>query len=152
MPLTITPRSVADMDPNFEGRLRDLKEHAKEQSVALGKTEQRRIFVPRTWDGDPFSYETMSKPFERTKANEDLVKAISRQESPGTTGDVVACSTMINQLSVMERSFRVRHTLRRCRGSAHALGRTTGHGSDSGPFIQLGVEYVRALLRQAKKV
>lgn len=145
------PQSKASMDPNYERRLRNLKEHAKTQSEDLLKTEQRTYFRPDGWGGDPFAVEEMSVPFDRTQANQSLIQAISNQEAPGTTGDVVVASVMINELAAMERAFRVRHTMRRCRASAHVIGRLQGHGDDNGPLIQLGVEYARGILRQAKK-
>lgn len=145
------PKSKADMDPNFEKRFRDLKLHALDQHAQGKSGGQIRQFRPDGWNGDPFDVEGLSEPFKRDKANDDLVAAISNGDAPGTTGDVVACSVMINQLSVMERAFRVRHTMRRCRAQAHQLGRQRGHGDDKGPFVQLGIEYVRSLLKQAKK-
>lgn len=144
------PVSKAQMDPNFEKQFRALKDHAAAKSVALQAGGQPRYFRPHGWAGDPADVEAMAVPFNRDAANQGLVDAISDHLNPGTTGDVVACSVMIDELSVMERAFRVRHTLRRCRGTAHTAGRLAGHGSPSGPFIQLGVEYVRAILKQAK--
>jgi hypothetical protein len=41
--------------------------------------------------------------------------------------------------------------MRRVRATAHVMGRDKGQGDDAGPFIQLGVEYVRGILKQAKK-
>jgi len=139
------------MDPNFEKQFRRLKKSAKDQHEQGKKGGQVKQFRPEGWNGDPFDYEGLSEPFNRDKANDDLVAAISDGDAPGTTGDVVVCSVMINQLSIMERAFRVRHTMRRCRAQAQQLGRQRGHGDDKGPFIQLGVEYARALLKQAKK-
>lgn len=145
------PQSKANMDPNFEKQLRKLKKGAKDKSEKLKKAGQVKHDRPESWSGDPFDYEGMKEPFKRDKANDDLVSAIQDQNSPGTTGDVVACSVMINQLATLERAFRVRHTLRRCRATAHSAGRHRGQGDDKGPFNQLGIEYVRALLKQAKK-
>ena len=145
------PQSKANMDPNFEKQLRKLKKGAKDKAEKLKKAGQVKHDRPENWNGDPFDYEGMKEPFKRDKANDDLVAAISDQNSPGTSGDVVAASVMINQLATLERAFRVRHTLRRCRATAQAAGRQQGQGDDKGPYIQLGVEYVRALLKQAKK-
>ncbi len=128
-----------------------MKDTSRSKATGLKSTGQVKRFKPDGWDGNPQDYEAMATPFSRAKANQDLVAAISNHLAPGTTGDVVVCSTMINHLSVMERAFRARHTLRRCRATAHVAGRLTGHGNDKGPFIQLGVEYARALLASAKK-
>ncbi len=144
------PASKASMDPQFEKQLRKRKDDARAQHQAGVAGGQVRWCRPAGGAGTPFDYESLHAPFSREKANQDLVDAIKDPQNPGTTGDVVACSTMINRLSTMERAHKVRHTLRRCRATAHVLGRKLGHGSDTGPYLQLGVEYVRALLRQAK--
>lgn len=146
-----TPQSKSAMDPNFEKQLRGLKDHSKSQYEARQSGGQTGWYRPKNWDGDPTNLEGLGVPFDRGTANDALVSAISDAKSPGTTGDVVACSVMINYLSVLERAFRVRHTMRRVRATAHVMGRDKGHGDDAGPFIQLGLEYVRGILKQAKK-
>jgi hypothetical protein len=145
------PVSKISMDPNFERRLRDLRDHAAEQSDAVVTGEQRTYFTPAGWNGDPLDVEGLSAPFTRTQANQQMIEAMANQNEPGTTGDVVAASVMVNELAIMERAFRARHTLRRCRATAHAQARLQGHGSDTGPLMQLGVEYVRSIIQQAKK-
>jgi len=138
------------MDPNFEKQVRKRKTDAAAEAQARAGAGQAKWDRPAGWAGDPFDYAAMHAAFNRDQANEQLVEAVKDPASPGTTGDVVACSTMINRLSTMERAFKVRHTLRRCRAVAQAVGRKKGHGADTGPLIQLNTEYVRALLRQAK--
>lgn len=140
------------MDPNFEKRLRDLQQAAKAeyegQSSGAGTTHW---FRPQEWTGDVFKLEALHEPFDRKKANEDYQKAVKDPEAPGTTGDVVATTTMIDYLAAMEAAFRVRHTMRRPRAMAHMLGRKRGHGSEKGPLIQCGVEYLRGVLKQSKQ-
>lgn len=145
------PVSKIDMDPSFERRFRDLRDHAAAQSEAVLGGEQRTYFTPIGWNGDPLDVEGLSVPFSREQANQQMIAAMANQSEPGTTGDVVAASVMINELAIMERAFRARHTLRRCRATAHTQARLQGHGSDTGPLIQLGVEYVRSIIQQAKK-
>lgn len=146
-----TPKSKADVDPNFDKQLRALKEHARDAAEAGKTADQEKWHRPTGWNGDPTDVDGLGTPFDRKKANDDLVAAISDQDNPGVTGDVVATTLMIDALAVMERAFRVRHTLRRVRGAAHRLGRLGGQGDDKGPFIQLGVEHVRNVVKQAKK-
>lgn len=148
---TPKPTSKADMDPKYEKQLRKRKKESKQEYEKRKKAEQAKWDRPEEWSGDVFDYDGMHTPHDRQKANQDLVKAISTPDSPGTTGDVVVCSTMINRLSTMERAFKVRHTLRRTRAMAHVIGRKKGHGDDKGPYIQLGIEYVRSMIKQAKK-
>lgn len=144
-----TPVSKADMDPNFEKRLRDMKEAAKKEYNQRKKGQQVKWLRPENWAGDVTDPETFKEPFERTKANDDFEAAIKDAKSPGTVGDLIATTTMIDYLSVMERAFRSRHLLQRPRAMAHALGRKKGHGAQTGPFIQ-GIEYLRTILKQAK--
>lgn len=150
MASAVAPKSKSDMDPNYEKQFRALKLHAAAKASAIQSGGQVPHFKPFGWNGDPTDIEGLSVPFDRAVANQGLVDAIADHLNPGTTGDVVACSVMINELSVMERAFRTRQTLRRCRGAAHTAGRLAGHGTDTGPYTQLGVEYVRSILKQAK--
>lgn len=145
------PVSKVNMDPNFEKQLRKLRTDAAAEAAGRITGDQVKWDRPDGWAGDPFDYDGLHTPFSREQANQEMVLAIKDAKNPGTTGDVVAASTMINRLSCMERAFKVRHTLRRCRGTAHLASRKQGHGSEKGPYAQLGTEYVRALLRQAKK-
>lgn len=145
-----TPKSVVTMDPNFEKQLRRLKAAAAAAYAGGSTGGQVPNYTPVGWNGDPFDYAGLGVPFSRAAANDGMVKAMADAANPGTTGDVVAGAVMVNELAVMERAFRVRHTLRRCRATAHALGRKRGQGADTGPFVQLGVEYVRGILKQAK--
>lgn len=144
------PKSVADMDPVYEKLFRAIQKHAAANGVADSQGGRAAYFRPPGWAGDPHDYAALAEAFSRDKANQHLVDAIKDHLHPGTTGDVVACSIMINMLSVMGRAFAVRHTMRRCRAAAHAAGRKIGHGSDKGVPVQLGIEYVRAVLRRAK--
>lgn len=148
---TPTPQSKADIDPNFERQLRKRKQDAKAEYDGVSAGDRAKWDRPVGWSGDVFDYAGMHQAHNRDKANQGLVDAVKDASAPGTTGDVVVCSVMINRLATMERAFKVRHTLRRIRATAHTLGRKLGHGNDTGPYIQLGVEYARELLRQAKK-
>lgn len=144
------PSSKASMDPTFEKQVRKLKTAAKAEHDAGVVGEQVKWFRPENWAGNPLDLDALSDPFDRTKANQDYTDAVSDAANPGVNGDVVATTTMIDYLGVMERAFRTRHTLRRCRATAHALGRKRGQGDDRGPFVQLGIEYIRSVLKQAK--
>ena len=145
------PKSKAQMDPNFEKRLRDCKEAAAEEAAQRVSGGQSRWFRPTGWNGNPFDFAGLGVPFDRTVSTQGYLEAVKDAENPGTGGDVVATITMIEALSVMERAMRVRHTLRRTRATAHMLARKQLHGTDTGAFIQTGVEYVRSVLKQAKE-
>ena len=144
------PRSRADMDPVYEKQLRKRRDDARQEYEGRSAAGQVRWERPVGWSGDTFDYAGLHAPFDRGRANQTLVEAVKDPDDPGTVGDVVVCSTVINRLSVMERAFKVRHTLRRCRAVAHVLARKRGHGDDRGPYVRLGLEYVRSLLRQSK--
>ena len=145
------PVSKASMDENYEKQMRQRKLDAKAAATAGVVAGQVRWERPVGWNGDPFDYTSMHVVCARNQANQFLLDAIKDSVNPGTTGDVIACSTMINRLSIYERAMKVRHTLRRCRATAQMLGRKTVHGGDRGTYAQLALEYVRSLLKQAKK-
>ena len=149
MPLP-TPTSVANMDPVFENRLQDAQAAAAAEFTARNIGGQVQWNRPADWAGDTFDYAKMHASFDRSAANSDCLSAISDAEIPGVTGDVVASTAQIDELSIMERALKARYTLRRCRATAHMLGRKRGQGDDRGPYIQLGVEYIRNVLKQAK--
>lgn len=144
------PQSKADLDPNFEKRFRDLKTHAAAAAVAGGTGGQVLWFRPAGWNGDPADIEGLSVPFSREKANEAAVAAVKDVSAPGTTADTAVTTLMIDTLACMERAFRVRHTLRRPRAMAQAIGRQRGHGSDTGPLVQCGIEFARGIVNQGK--
>ena len=146
-----TPTTKSDVDPTFEKLFRALKVHAKESVPTRDKGQGALWMRPPGWSGDPFDYSAMHTPFDRAKPNDRYVDAVKDAANPGTVGDIAAASHMIDTLAVMERAFRVRQTLRGPRAMAHVLARQEGHGSDQGPLIQLGVEYVRNILTEAKE-
>jgi hypothetical protein len=142
--------SKADMDPNFEKRLREMKDWAKLAADRRRTGDQVKWYRPRGWSGGTLDSESMGAPFQRTRANNDAVNAMKDHQAPGTTGDIVLTTTMLETLAVMERAFRQRNTLRRPRATAHAAGRHMGQGNDRGPFIRNYVEYIRQVLKQTK--
>lgn len=146
-----TPVSKVNMDKTYEKQLRNRKVASKLEAETKKIAVASKWDRPSNWSGDTSDYNSIHEAYSRQQANDELVQAISDPQAPGTTGDVVAASIMINRLSIMERAFKVRHTMRRCRATAHMLGRKQGHGSDSGPYGVLGIEYVRSVLRQSKQ-
>jgi hypothetical protein len=143
------PQSKADIDPNFEKRLRELKEYGT-AAQARGTGGQVKWLRPADSEIDPFDLESIGEPYSRDEVNEQMLDAIKDPASPGTVGDVIACTTQIARLATMERAMRVRYTLRRPRAVAHTLARQKGHGNDKGPIVQLGIAYVQAVIKQSK--
>jgi hypothetical protein len=138
------------MDPVFELRLRELQQQAAVEGLARAMGEQAEWMRPSDWTGSVFAYEAMATPFSRQVSNIYFVSAVSNPSAPGTTGDLIAATTMVDFLACMERAFRQRHTMTRPRAVAHAMGRKLGHGNDQGPLVTNTVEYIRAVLKQAK--
>lgn len=143
--------SKAQMDSNFEKRLRECQATAADEAAARLANNQTMWHRPAGWAGDPFDFSGMGTPFDRSSLTQDYLSAVKDPEAPGTTGDVVATTTMIEVLSGMERALRVRHTLRRPRAMAHLIARKRAQGEDSGVFVQAGLEYLRNVLKQAKE-
>lgn len=149
---SVNPSSVANMDPQFETQLRSLRTQAQAEASQGRQGDQVQWLIPdrNGWNGDLFDWQGMAKPFDRSQANQDFVQATSDPQNPGNVGDLIVTTTQIDYLAVMERAFRMRHTMRRPRAMAHALGRKAGHGNDAGTFSQCGLEYVRGILKQSK--
>lgn len=147
--MAATPQSKADVDPNFEKRIRDIKTQAAKEATARDTGAQTPWFRPEGWNGDLFDVEGLSEPYSREAANQAYLEAVKDPANPGTTGDVVATLTMIDELAAMERAMRLRH-MRRPRAVTHMLARKAGHGDDRGPITQCYLEYVRSILKQAK--
>lgn len=146
-----TPRSVADVDPNFERQLRALKEDARRNGDALRQNTPTRWFRPEDFAGDVFDYAAVHRAFNRDAANDMVVRAISDAEAPGTTGDLIAAATQIDYLACLERAFHVRHGMTGPRLLLHAAGTLAGAGQDKGVYSLCGVEYVRRLVAEAKQ-
>jgi hypothetical protein len=145
------PLSVANVDANYEQQLQALAAAALAEFSAGSVGNQVTWYRPAGWNGNPFDYAGLQAAFQRTQANTELLAALKDANNPGVTGDVVACSTEIALMSVLGRAFVVRQTLRRPRATAHQLGRRRGQGDQLGTFTQLGIEYIRSVLRQAKQ-
>jgi len=151
MAVPATPQSVADMDPDFQTRLKELEQQAAAEYQARSQGGQVLWYRPGgEFSSDVFDLSAMGEPFDRSQANQDYIAAVKDPDNPGVSGDLVAATTQIDYLAVLERAYRMRHTMRRPRAVAHMLGRKLGHGNDLGPIVKCGLEYVRGLLRQAK--
>jgi hypothetical protein len=151
------PRSKVNMDANYEGRFRDFITHAEDAVSNLSQGRGHVWFRPGDWDGalGVAELENMSEPFSRQDIFDEFSEVLSpatKQAPPGTVGDIIAATTMAETLSVMERALRMRHTMRRIRATCHVIGRKKAHGSDTGPFTQNNVEYLRGLLKQSRQV
>jgi hypothetical protein len=147
------PKSNLYMDGVYEKRCREFTAAAATDAANLAVGGPTTWFRPEGWDGEvsgPDYLKNMSVPFTRAYIGDDYVRAVQDVNNPGTCGDIVAATIMTETLSVMERALRARHTLRRVRATCHVVGRKQAHGSDTGPFIQSNVEFMRNLLARAK--
>lgn len=144
------PTSKVDIDPNFEAQLQSLVAQSNDQQVALSQGGQVRWTRPENWNGDPFDYNNISVALNRDAANAGFVAATSDPSTPGVSGDLISATTMIDYMATMERSFRNRITMNRCRRMAHLGGVKLGQGSESGVFITAPLEYVRRVVAKAR--
>ena len=144
------PKAKAELDPSFKTLMDDLRDHAAQQSEARPNGEQVRWFRPSNGDGKLTDFQALGDAFDRSQSNEQFIDAVKDANDPGVTGDLVATTTMIDTLSVWERAYRMRHTMRRPRAVAHALGRLKGHGAQDGVYGRNNVEYVRGILKQSR--
>lgn len=144
----VEPSAKADMDPNFDARVRDLRDQAGAEAARRegGPVRWQR---PSGWGGDLFDAAAASAPFDRSAANDWMVDALD-PDAPGVTGDLVSCQTQIETLACMERAWRNRHTTR-ARAVAHALSRKQGHASPTGALGGNAHEYVAQLNRKSRE-
>ena len=145
-----TPRG--DIDPNFEQQVKALQAGAALEADALQNSVQNQWMRPTRpgWNADLTAWDAFHAPFNRDVANQAVVDATSDPTNPGVDGDVVGGTTQAHQLAVLERSFRLRHTLSRIRAAAHVAGRKAGHGDDRGVLVQTSLEFLRGVYAQAK--
>lgn len=151
-PTSVTPAANAAVDPNLEIQLKSLETqaNAEQQAVLQGNQAQWMMPVLVNWSGDLFDFTGMHSPFNRDQSNNWFVDAISDPDNPGTTGDLVLTTLQVDWMACAERAFRARHTMRRPRAVAHAMGRKAGHGDDKGPLVQCVLEYLRGLATESK--
>jgi hypothetical protein len=145
-----TPVSKVQMDPNFEGQLRALQTQAAAEATARKTGDQAKWMRPTGWLGDAFDLAAMGVPFSRAAANTGYEAAVKDASAPGTSGDIIAATAMVDYLATMEQAFRARQTLRRCRATAHLIGRKVGHGDPRGPLVQCGIEWLAGVMAQAR--
>jgi len=146
------PQSKAEIDSNFEGQIKKLRERAKDEADAKlgGDNAQWNIPELGDWDGDLFAVEEISDAFKREEANEKFEEATKDSSSPGVAGDLGVTTLQVDYLACMDRAFRARHTMRRPRTMAHMTGRRKGHGNERGTLTQTALEFARNLLKQAQ--
>lgn len=145
MAKTPSATSKVQVDPNFEGQIRQLRQRAKEESEALRNGGQTQWLMPDSdqWAGDLFDIEALSEPFVREQANDQFEEATKDPTDSGVVGDLITTTLQVDYLACMERAFRARHTMRRPRTFAHAASRKRGHGDERGTLTQANLEYIR---------
>ena len=144
------PVAKANMDPNFENRLRDHRTWAEVTGEELAKSGAVPWFRPEGWNRDINDIHGVSAPFNPATATQNFLDAVTDAKSPGTTGDVVATTNMVSALATMERAFRARHLLRRPRATVHASGRFQSHGAEVGVFTAAYIETMRRILEEGR--
>lgn len=146
--------SVAEVDQNFEQQFKSIVTQASAAAQQVSQGLGAQWYAPSplgSWTGDLFDWKGMSSAFDRANLNTLYSKVITEQNGKvGVTGDLVALGHQIEYMSLLERAYRNRHCFRSPRLVAHANGRTTGHGNDSGPIGRAIVDYTRNVLKQAK--
>lgn len=144
------PVSKVDMDPSFQQQLERVQQLCQTQEQQIRTGGQVRWMRPANWNGNPFDHVGMATPFNRSKSNDDAVKAIESPDTPGVVQDIINACTMIDYLAVMERSFRARMTMNRSRRMAHLAGARRGQGSSLGVFKECGIEFLSRSIKRAK--
>lgn len=141
-----------DVDPVFNKQVVKLRDQAGEEHKARVATKQTAWMTPELegWSGDLFDCEGMSKPFDRTKANEMYEDAHKDPTAPGVAADSIVTTLQVDYLAIMERAYRARHTSRRPRMIIHAMGRKRGHGDEAGTLTQSALEFIHNTIKQGQ--
>lgn len=150
MAAEVNVQSKVDVDPNFERQLRRLKDEAAVRAVALQAGGQVLNMRPLGWPGHVDDYGSIHDALNRDVANQQFIDAVKDATKPGTSGDLIAATLMVDYLGSMERAYKNRVTMSRARRVAHAAGRTAGQGSDTGVFVQGVIEYLRRIIQHSK--
>lgn len=155
-----TASAKADLDNTLSQQIKSLEQQANAEQQAELTGSQTQWMMPvlkpagipssQGWSGDLFDYKGMAEPFDRSQSNQALINALDAS-SPGTSGDLIITTLQVDWLACAERAFRARHTMRRPRAVAHAMGRKAGHGSDTGPLNQCVLQYINGLVSESKK-
>ena len=146
------PTAKSDIDPNFEAQVTELQAQAAAEQTTRVVGQQALWMRPALngWDGDLFDWVGMSQPFDRSQANGWFVDAVKDPTDSGTVGDLLVTTIQVDYLSIMERSFRMRHAMGRPRALVQAMGRKLGHGDNTGPLVQSVLEHVRGVVKRNK--
>lgn len=147
----IQPQKYADVDPNFQRQVTQLKDTAAQEWSQANQAGQVRWMRPILggYGGDLWDWEGMKEPFQREQANQWYLDATSDPLKPGRVGDAMITTTQIDYLAAMERAYRARHTMSFPRAVAQHTGRRRfGHAVDKGVFLRGVLEYVRDLIKQ----
>lgn len=145
------PTAKVDVDPTFELRLRELRDHAATQAARFdgGGGEWYRPGDEDRTPFDPYDPVAIGPLFSREAVNTAGVAAMS-VPNEGTAGDLVLAHTQVAVLSALERAVRARYTMSRVRAGAHAVARAQGHADPTGPVTGV-VEYARYVAAQSRQ-
>lgn len=144
--------SLAQVDPNFEKQVRQLRSTlaAEAQSRLQGRDAVNYTPVLNDWSGDLTDLEGMASAFSREELNQTYEQMLDDPEKGGVVGDAIAIAFQVDWLALLERAYRARHTMNRCRSVAHATARRQGQGLEDGVLSHAYLEYLRGVLRQSK--
>lgn len=142
--------SVSSIQPSFEQAIQAIQQAARDEATAHSNGAAHGWMIPpkQDWSGDLSDLEGMSSVFDRSSLNATYAQALAIPAA-SSDGDTVVTQQQVDYLAVMERAFRMRHTMRRPRALAHATARRTGHSNPRGPFGLAVLEYLRRSLQNA---
>lgn len=137
---------MAAPDPFLQLILETVRYHSERiaRQAAGDPVYPRRWMIPQVngWDGDLTHPENMAKPFERTALYKAAREAFTANKS---IGKATSASVQAAYMSMLERSFRLRH-LGPARAIMHAAGRRKGHGNKEGIHTGDILEHIQNLI------
>lgn len=146
-------KSTSDIRSRFTKVIEANTQAAKDVEAGLknkGQIRQHKVDW-NGWDGDVFNIMDMGKPWATSEMADDVIKAITDDQSPGVVGDLIASVTQGDWLATQERAFRQRHATK-VRASMHAAARRYGHGHEAGLFAKGAMNYVKQIVKMSKDI
>ena len=118
----------ATIDPVFTGRLRELREQAKNLHNAHQGKAQRNWQIPEDMTTSLLDIKNLHMPaFDREELNNQYAEVTKDADNAGTIGDVISIKMQLDYNAMEERAFRARHTTF-CRSMCLGQGRRYGQG------------------------
>lgn len=139
--------SKIGINGKLQAFIKDAAKQCEDEEKARKKSEQVQWLMPPLdeWQGDPFDWEGMHKPFDSIETSDQFIDEVWKPFSIGAAGDLPLANLQVDYLTALERAFRARHTTSFPRAVAHHCLRRKGQGDKHGPLRYGLLDYLKDL-------